>query len=204
MSDPEDPIIGEVASVLATWSPEDRVATERLWRVLQPIVRARAHAALQRNLRPRDLDTTALFHEAFIKLQQYGKRPNNTNHLLALCSWAIDKVLKREYERMKSLRSSGGPAHQQEFCEELHGASAPSTDELVLHAQCWQRLEALDERQHAVAIQRLWFDRTWKQIGQDLGIDESTARADFSNAMLLIRTLCQQRGGDASQRTGSA
>lgn len=88
-----DPENGEVSRLLAAVRGGDEGASNRLFEMIYADLRAIAHRELARR-RGATLSTTALVHEAFLKLDRLGGwEPQDRGHFLALASRAMRQIL---------------------------------------------------------------------------------------------------------------
>lgn len=84
---------GEVSRLLAAVRGGDEAARDRLFELIYADLRAIAHRELARR-RGATLSTTALVHEAFLKLDRLGGwEPQDRSHFLALASRAMRQIL---------------------------------------------------------------------------------------------------------------
>lgn len=127
------------------------------------------------------LDTTALVHEAFLKLQS-SATPMDRNHFLnyaarAMRSIVIDAIRRRQAEKHGGdrLRVTFDPAVG--FVEDSRV--------LAVH-EALEGLERLDARLAQVVEMRYFAGFSEAEVAAALGLSERTVRRDWEKARLLL------------------
>lgn len=135
---------------------------------------------------PATLATTALVHEAFLKLQRAGRVSlESRRHFYALAATAMRQLL---LDRMRSPR-----ANQTGFDAERDGASVEPDRE-----QRWwldleralARLARIDPRLVRVVELRFFAGLGDAEIGELLGVTERTVRRDWDKARAWLADAC--------------
>jgi len=147
-------------------------------------LRAIAHRRLARGARD-TLSTTALVHEAYLKLAKSGDAGvRDEAHLLALASLAMRHVIvDRARERTALKRGEGGRAVT---LDENH----PGDDvgEAVLHLdEALDRLAASEPRLAQVVECRFFGGLTEQETATALGVTARTVQRDWAKARELLR-----------------
>lgn len=179
----------DVTGVFLSWRQGDEAALGPLFSMLYAELRTLAHRQLSHSGGGGDLRTTALVHEAFLRLvdsRQLGV--NDRGHFLALCARVMRNILvdkAREYGRQKR----GGDMQKVELDEGLASSSPSALDVLAVDAAL-ERLTRLDARQAEVAQMRVFGGMTVEEVAQALEVSTPTIKRDWRKArMFLMREL---------------
>lgn len=132
--------------------------------------------------RPATLATTALVHEAFLKLQRAGRVSlESRRHFYALAATAMRQLL---LDRLRSPRANQTG---------LDGAEQSTLADPAREQRWWldleralQRLARIDERQVRVVELRFFAGLGDAEIAELLGVNERTVRRDWDKARLLM------------------
>ena len=150
-------------------------------------LRVIAHRRLDR-LAGRDgtLSTTALVHEAYLKLaDQAGSPAYDHPHLLAIASLAMRHVLVDRARERAALKRGG--AHRPVTLDEEHLSVAAEPDVLLQLDDALQRLAAFDPRLARVVECRFFGGLTEVETASALGLSARTVQRDWVKARVLLR-----------------
>ena len=123
------------------------------------------------------LSTTALVHEAYIRLlpaQDLGWE--NRTHFFRVAARAMRQILIDAARRRLAAKRGGG-AVAVTFEEEVHGAM--QIEEIVALDDALKQLERLDSRQAQVVECRLFAGLTVEETAQALGVGPATVKRDW-------------------------
>jgi RNA polymerase sigma-70 factor (ECF subfamily) len=158
---------------------------------LMPVVykelRRIAHAQLRRERPGQTLNTTALVHDAYIRLVDVRQVEwRDRGHFFAMAARLMRRVLI-DYARAKKREKRGADAVHVPLVEALDVPVLSATDDLLALDEALVRLEARSERQCPV-----------EETAAALGISVATVKRDwtFSRAW-LNRDLASSDGGSA-------
>jgi len=140
-----------------------------------------ARARLALGGRDTVLDTTALVHEAFLKLQS-SSTPLDHNHFLNYAARAMRSIVI-DAIRMRNAERHGGNQFRVTFDPTI-GLIA-DTRVLAVH-EALEALERLDPRLAHVVEMRYFAGLTEAEVALALGISERTVRRDWEKARLLL------------------
>jgi RNA polymerase sigma factor (TIGR02999 family) len=180
MASPEGdgPAAGEAgtgASSIADYLP-------RFYAELRGLARSRLAAGGRHTL----LDTTALVHETFLRLQRAGDvQVNETQHFLAYAARTMRSVVVDYVRRRKAERRGGDAAHTALNTQHAEQIGA-SEDEILEVDEALEALAAIDARLVRVVEMRYFGGLTEREIAQALGITDRTVRRDWERARLLL------------------
>jgi RNA polymerase sigma factor (TIGR02999 family) len=131
------------------------------------------------------LNTTALVHEAYLKLVRTdGVDWAGRQHFFRVAARAMRQVIVRDIVRRQALkRGSGRP--EIAFTESVHGAVATDEQVLALH-EALARLDALDARQAAVVEVRFFGGLSVQEAADALGVSAATVHRDWTVARVWL------------------
>jgi RNA polymerase sigma factor (TIGR02999 family) len=156
-----------------------------LFPLLYDSLRQLSHRELRRRGPDQTLSTTALIHEAYLKLAPgTGVEWADRQHFLRVAARAMRQVLVDRARRRASARRrenrlghsvTGGVRRFQVGWEELLDLD-----------QAMDRLESLDERLHTVVELRFFGGLTEREVAGALGVSPRTVRRDWTKARLFL------------------
>lgn len=180
---PPDP--GEITRLLLSISQGDRHALNRLFPIVYAELRSIAHRQLA-SIRPGDtLQTTALVHEAYLKLLG-AARPewNDRRHFFAVASRAMRQITV-DYARTQAAQKRGGHA-QVLSLDEQQLPVADRAHELVLLDGALTELEALSERPARIVELRFFGGLSVEETASAMDISERTVKREWQKARAFL------------------
>lgn len=175
----------DITALLLEWQQGAPDTDKRLYAHVYETLREIAHRQLRRMRPGETLNTTALVHEAYLKLvDQTQARWNDRVHFFAVAALAMRQILIN-YAQKKSAQKRGGGWQRIDFDEAL---LAPEERAEVLLAldEALRQLTVLDERLSRVVEYRFFGGLTEAEIGHVLGVTERTVRRDWDKAKRLL------------------
>jgi RNA polymerase sigma factor (TIGR02999 family) len=173
---------GQITELLHQWRGGSREAFDRLIPFVYDELRVIASRRLAREPRDTVLQTTALIHEAYVKLvAQRAVDWQNRAHFFAIAAQLMRRVLVDGARRRLSLkRGRGGVALA------LDGLAAPepsvgSVDVLALDAAL-SELERLDPEQGRLVELRFFAGLTVEETAEVLGLSPATVKREWAIA----------------------
>jgi RNA polymerase sigma factor (TIGR02999 family) len=144
-----------------------------------------AHARLARHGAGDTLNTTALVHEAYIRLVD-GSRADwhDRTHFVALCSRAMRFIIV-DYARARTADKRGGGAAGLPLDESRIAAVERAEDLLDLH-DALERLMAVDERLGRLIEYRFFGGMTHEEIAEVTGLSVPTVKRDWRRARMWL------------------
>jgi RNA polymerase sigma factor (TIGR02999 family) len=169
---------GEVTRLLEAAEAGDPEALDRLVPLIYEDLRRVAHRQLDREGGGHTLQTTALIHEAYLKLAGSGSvSAASRAHFLAIAARAMRQVLV-DYARRRKAAKRGRGVISVTLGDEPQPADTSAEDLLALD----EALEQLDPRQRQVIECRFFGGMEEKDIAAALGVSERTVRRDWVKA----------------------
>jgi len=175
----------DITGLLRDLSQGSKEALDRLIPVVYDELRRIAHGKLRREDAGHTLNTTALVHEAYLKLVDLrGVQWQDRTHFFAVAARAMRRILI-DYARGRKRAKRGGDAIRIPLAEALD-APVEQADVLLELDDALSRLEALNERQCRVVECRCFAGLSVEETAQALGVSTPTVKRDwaFSRAWL--------------------
>ena len=161
-------------------------ALDQLIPLVYDELRGIAHRQLASGRGGGSLSTTALVHEAYLKLVDQSRAEwQDQAHFLALASLAMRHVLVDRARALATAKRGGGRSRITLDEEELRVDTDPE-GLLDLNAALDQ-LAALDPRLAEVVVCRFFGGLTEEQIAAALGITVRSVQRDWAKARMLLR-----------------
>jgi RNA polymerase sigma factor (TIGR02999 family) len=188
----------DVTTLLARWSSGDVVALEQLTPIVYDELRRIARRHLARERRDHTLQSTALVHEAYMRLvQQPDKQWANRSHFFAVASRVIRGILV-DYARAKLTVKRGAGAAQISLSDAVIGQDPGEVDLLDLD-NALNALQKLDPQQSQIVEMRFFGGLSIEETAEVLKISPSTVKRDWIMAKTWIRRQMGIQGGSANE-----
>lgn len=160
-------------------------ANQAVYDELFPLVYAELRRIAAREMRRekpgRTLQTTALVHEAYLRLLKDASLSfENRAHFLGVAARAMREILI-EHARARSARKRGGGAVRLTLDDLVAPVSSPSIDVLALD-EALQRLARLDERHARVVELRYFGGLSVEETAAALELSPATVKRDWTLA----------------------
>lgn len=140
-----------------------------------------AHRHLGREREGHTLDTTALVHEAYLKLARLDRvRWQTRTHFLAFAAQAMRRVLV-DYAVRRNAEKRGGRRERVPLSPVMVAVDDRVEDLLALD-DALERLRALDERQCRVVECRFFAGMSVEETAEVLGVSAATVKRDWTHA----------------------
>lgn len=192
----------DVSQLLRAWSNGDAHALE----ALTPIVYAELHRLARRYMkreRPdHSLQTTALIHEAYIRLVDYRRMQwQNRAHFFAVSAQVMRRILV-DHARRQNLKRGRGIRHLS--LDDALAVGEEHPPDLVALDDALKTLEELAPRKAKVVELKFFGGLSIEETAAVLEISPITVRRDWTTAKVwLFRELTGQRA-DGSSSLGNA
>ena len=155
------------------------------FRLVYDEVRAIARARVARVGEGSTLDTTAVVHEAYLKLARHGGMAfEDRQHFLAVASTAMRQVLLDHARQHLSARRGGGAAHVP--LTEADTAVAVQAHEILALDDALNRLAALDPHLARIVELRYFGGLTIEETAQALQVSDATIKRAWRRARAFL------------------
>lgn len=191
MSEPS--AIPEVTQLLDAWSRGDRSALDKVTRLVYEELRRLAHHYMQQQRPDHTLQTTALVHEAYLKLAAHAEPSYaNRSHFLAVAAKAMRQILVDHAKA--TLRGKRGAGVKPLELDEAALVSPEPTQEIVELDEALEKLAAMDARKARVVELSYFGGLTQEEIAEALDISVVTVRRDWTFSRAWLYAQLQRTG----------
>jgi RNA polymerase sigma-70 factor (ECF subfamily) len=175
-----------VTGLLQAWGGGDAAALDQLVPIVYQELHRQAQHYLQRESPGHTLQTTALVHEAYLRLvDQREARWQNRAQFFGVAAQLMRRILV-DYARRHQAAKRGGSAIQVPF-EEGAVAAAESEVDLMALDDALTRLAALDLQQARVVELRYFTGLGIEETAEALGISPATVKRDWAIARAWLK-----------------
>jgi len=169
----------DVTSLLRQWSDGDQQALGNLLPIIYDELRRVAHQYLHRERHEQMLETTALVHEAYLKLiDQRSVNWQNRAHFFAIAAQAMRRIL------IDNARKRGAAKREGEKIP-LDDVAIISTDRaqhLLALDDALQRLEQIDPQQSKIVELRYFGGLTIEETAEAINLSPATVKREWAMA----------------------
>ena len=164
-----------------------RDALDGLASLLYDELREIAHRHRARDSHDATLATTALVHEAYLKLVDQTRVDwQNRTHFFAVAALAMRRILVNHAETRRAAKRGGGVAPLE--LEEAHAASATVPDDRILALDdALTRLAQFNERGARVVEYRFFGGLGYDEIANTMGLSAITVRRAWETARAWLK-----------------
>jgi RNA polymerase sigma factor (TIGR02999 family) len=179
----------EITTQLRAWQAGETTAPERLFPLVYDELRRIAHRQLRRERSGHTLDTTALVHEAYLRLADRTPAEfANRTHFFAVAATAMRRVLV-DYARRYRTEKRGATPTRVSLTDTMLVAEERA-DTLIAVDDALDELAHIDPRLSRVVECRFFAGLTEEETAEALGVTSRTVRRDWTKAKgWLHRTL---------------
>jgi len=171
----------EITASLIEARRGDPAALSDLFERLYPELRRLAHGHLRGQETTGTLGTTALIHEAYLKLCDHDQlEVRDRAHFFALSAKVMRQIMV-DYFRSRATLKRGAAARALPL-DEVQIPVADRGDTLLALDEALDRLETLDARLARVVECRFFGGMTQEEIAEALGLTPRTIRSDWRKA----------------------
>jgi RNA polymerase sigma-70 factor, ECF subfamily len=178
----------DATTLLTEWRDGNRAALDELFPLVYEELRRRAHRVLRGESEGHTLTTTALVHEAYLRLLDVTRvRWQDRSHFLALAATAMRRVLVDYARRHAAEKRGGGRDTETLDPEVLSGPevmtlSTERAEQMLALDEALERLAGVSARLSRMVEMRFFGGMTVEETAQALDIAESTVKLDWQKA----------------------
>lgn len=159
---------------------------EKFFPLLYDELRRLARSRLASGGRNTVLDTHALLHESFLRLQKAGHAElNDREHFLAYAATTMRSIVVDHLRRRRALRR-GGDVSVITLNTVVANELGSSEDEVLDIHDALETLAQVEPRLVQVVEMRYFAGLSEMEIAQALGVTDRTVRRDWERARLLL------------------
>jgi RNA polymerase sigma factor (TIGR02999 family) len=185
----------DVTQLLVNWSHGDQAALEQLMPLVYGELRRLASAYLRRERSNHTLQSTALVHEAFLRMVgQQDVQWKNRAHFYGIAAQMIRRILV-DYARSQHAEKRGAGAIKLELDEGMQVPQASREIDLLGLSDALDRLAELDERQSRVVELRFFAGLSIEETAEVLHLSPASIKREWQTARAwLFREMSTTRG----------
>jgi RNA polymerase sigma factor (TIGR02999 family) len=186
---PEDQS-GRFQELLRHWQQGDQEALRALVPQVYKELRRLAHYHLQSERPDHTLQSTALVHEAYLRL--IGSNPadlQNRGHFIAVASRLMRQILVDYARERRAAKRDGGCRIAVEYLDFL---PVTADAELLALDDALTELSRMDERQGKIIEMKFFGGLSAPEISEVLGISRATVDRDWATARVWLHRQMQK------------
>jgi RNA polymerase sigma-70 factor, ECF subfamily len=183
----------DVTRLLRAWAGGDEAALDQLTPVIYAELRRRAHSYMKNERRGHTLQTTALAHEAWLRLVNVTEVDwKDRAHFFAIAANIMRRILVGA-ARARGREKRGGSAQRVDL-DEIPDISSRRDPEVIAIDDALQALAELDPRKARVIELRYFGGLSVQETAEVLKVDEQTVLRDWRLARVwLVREIGERR-----------
>ena len=169
-----------VSALLAQWQAGDEDALRALLPIVYDELRRVAHRYLQKERPGHTLQSTALVHEAYLRLiKQGGQAFENRAHFLAICAQLMRQIL---VEHARSQRAAKRDFGRRLTLEDAVDAAKIRSVDLIALDDALTDLAKLDQNQSRIVELRYFGGLSIEETSEVLGVSPATIKREWATA----------------------
>lgn len=185
----------DVTRLLQDWGSGDQKALEKLVPLIYDELRQMAHKCLYRERPSHTLQTTALVHEAYLKLiDQRNARWQNRAHFFAIASQAMRRILVDNARRHSAMKR-GGPAENLPLEEAANVSLEPDPILLPLD-EALNKLAEIDPQQSRIVELRFFGGLTIEETANVMKLSTDAVKREWAMARAWLRQTMSDQAPD--------
>ncbi len=189
------PSSSNVTQMLHDWSDGDREVLDKLIPIIYAELRRQAARYLRRERPGHTLQTTALIHEAYIRLiDQKNVRWQNRAHFFAIAAQLMRRILV-DHARSRQAAKRGGSDIKLPLEEAMIASEGREVD-LVALDEALKRLAAIDPQQSRVVELRFFSGLNVEETAEVLEVSPRTVKRDWNVAKAWLRREISEGEGE--------
>jgi len=182
----------QVTQLLVRWRRGDREALDELMPIVYSELRRMAHGFLQRERSDHTLQSTALVHEAYLRLVgQKLPEWQNRAHFFGVAARLMRQILV-EYARSHKADKRGGSACKLSL-EESTFVPEPRNLDVILLDDALYDLAKLDAQQSRIVELRFFAGLSIDDTSEVLGISPATVTREWTTARVWLHREISRR-----------
>jgi RNA polymerase sigma factor (TIGR02999 family) len=182
-----------VTELLTAWAEGNQAALDRLIPIVYVELRRIAHQHVRHERGPGALQTTALVHEAYVRLvDAKGLRCQNRGHFFAVAAQVMRRILvDAARERLAEKRGAGW----ERAALDADSIQSPQrSPDLLALDDALTRLAKIDPRRARIVELRYFGGLTAAEAAEVVGVSEATVLRDWKVAKLWLLQELEQKG----------
>ena len=187
----------EVTRLLIAWSNGNQAALDELLPLVYQELHRLAHRRLRQERAGHTLQTTALIHEAYLRLiEQKETQWQNRAHFFAIAAQLMRRILV-DHARARQSHKRGGGAQQVSLDETMEVSNERAADVIALD-EALAALAEFDERKSRMVELRFFGGLSIEETAEVLGVSPGTVMRDWTLAKSWLQRRINKREDDAA------
>lgn len=178
-----------VTQLLLAVQRGDKDAENRIVPLVYEEMRNIARHKLRHERKDHTLDTTALVHEAYMRLvQQDNMEWQSRTHFLAIAAQAMRRILVNYAEKRNAVKRGGGVTRVEldEIPDDDAIISDQMAEQIIPLNNALKKMETFNERGSRVIEYHFFGGLTWNEISEVLGVSTATVRRTWYVSKLWL------------------
>ena len=174
----------QITELLVKWKEGDQQAVHALLPLVYEELRRLAHQYLRKERPGHTLQSTALVHEAYLRLEKQGEvKFENRAHFMAICAQLMRQILVEYARRRGAAKRDGG--YKLSLDDVVVSAKGRDLD-LVALDDALTQLSKLDAQQSRIVELRFFGGLSIEETSEVLGISSATVKRDWATARVWL------------------
>jgi RNA polymerase sigma factor (TIGR02999 family) len=191
----QDPTRRQVSALLVAWTDGDPAARDELLPVMYAELRRLAHHFMAGERPGHTLQTTALVHEAYIRLVDLDRmRWHDRGHFFAMAATLMRRILVDSARRRDREKRGGGVSVTP---LDDHDIAVSASVDVVALDDALSQLSAMDPQQSRIVELRFFGGLTIEETADALDISPTTVKREWTSAKAWLHAEISDRGPDA-------
>jgi len=180
-----EPVPPEVSELLAQWGAGDRDAFQAVIPILYNDLHQVAHRYLRKARPGHTLQTTALVHEAYLRLEEHHiARFQNHSHFIAICALLMRQILIGHERTRRAAKRGDGDENL--TLDDIHAVMKGRPVDLIALDDALNDLARLDPQQSRIVELRFFGGLSVEETAEVLGMSPATVKRHWSTARLWL------------------
>ena len=178
----------EISRILREWGDGRTEASERLMPLVYDELRRQASMYMRRERIGHTLQTTALIHEAYLKLiDQRDVNWQNRAHFFGIAAQAMKRILV-DYAKSKHREKRGGVAESLPLDEARFVISEGKSVDLIALDEALTRFAKFDPQQAKIVELKYFAGMQIEEIAEALRISPTTVKREWNSAKAWLHS----------------
>lgn len=169
----------EITDLLKEWNEGDKDALEKVIPLVDAELKKIAHSYMRRENRERLLQTTALVHEALMRLLKENVTWQNRRQFYAIVAWRMQQVLIDYAKKTPHAEHIG--------LDDAVIADEQRSKEVILLNEALEKFERMYQRPASVVRCRYFIGMTMNDIAAELKVSKKTVERDWESARAWLK-----------------
>ena len=180
-----EPVPPEVSELLAQWGAGDRDAFQAVIPILYNDLHQVAHRYLRKARPGHTPQTTALVHEAYLRLEEHHiARFQNHSHFIAICALLMRQILIGHERTRRAAKRGDGDENL--TLDDIHAVMKGRPVDLIALDDALNDLARLDPQQSRIVELRFFGGLSVEETAEVLGMSPATVKRHWSTARLWL------------------